>query len=222
MARKPLLTAVLVAACQAIAPSLPPASPADGSQKPAGSAGASAAPVSTSPPSLAPIGPHRIGIRTADGRREFFDRTTGERFVPRGANYLRAGRNAGGAIVDRVFADYDGGRVEADLLAMRNLGYTAVRVALENCREDCIGDPGGGLRSAYLANLADFLRRARDAGLPVLIQTNDLPEEGGYVPRVEASCCSPFDGYLNSQYFSPIGLEVYREYLTTALEGLRA
>src|SRR5258706_494339 len=109
-------------------------------------------------------------------------RMSKKRRIPDGANSLRAGKSADGAIVDRVFADYDDGQVEADLQAMRKLGYTAVRVALENCREDCIGNPAGGLRSEYLANLADFLRRARDAGLPVLIQTNDLPEEGGYVP----------------------------------------
>jgi len=220
--QNPVVVALLVAACHATTPSLPPASPADGSARPATSIGLTQPPAATPSPTLPPIGEHRIGIRTVDGRGEFFDRATGARFVPRGGNYLRAGRSADGAIVDRIFADYNGGQVESDLREMKRLGYTAVRVALENCREDCIGDPAGGLRSEYLANLADFLRRAKGAGLPVLIQTNDLPEEGGYVPRVEATCCTPFDGYLNSQYFSPIGLGVYSEYLTTALQGLRA
>jgi hypothetical protein len=218
--RIPLLFTLVVVACQATTPSLPQVAPSATSEPVESGAGSPA--VDAGSPSSEPIGEHRIGIRTVDGRAEFFDRETGATFVPRGANYLQAGRNAEGAIVDRVFADYDGGQAEANLRAMKRLGYTAVRVALENCREDCIGDPAGWLRHQYLANLADFLRRAKGAGLPVLIQSNDLPEEGGYVPRVEATCCSPFDGYLNSQYFSPIGLGVYREYLKSALEGLRA
>ena len=215
-----LLITLVVVACQATTPSLPAVAPSATSAPVESGAGSPS--VSSPSPSSEPIGEHRIGIRTVDGRAEFFDRATGATFVPRGANYLEAGRSADGAVVDRVFADYNGGQAEANLQAMKRLGYTAVRVALENCREECIGDPAGGLRPEYLANLADFLRRAKSAGLPVLLQSNDLPEEGGYVPRVEATCCSPFDGYLNSQYLSPIGLGAYREYWRSALEGLRA
>jgi hypothetical protein len=215
------VAAALVAACLSPPPSQSPAA--------APPSGTAATPVAAQPPGsaepstaeLPPIGEHPIAIRTVDGRAEFFDRTTGLAFVPRGANYVRFERNAEGAVVDRLFADYDAKAVKADLRAMRRLGYTAVRIGLELCREDCIGDPRGGLRSDYLANLADFLRQARDEGLPVLINSNDLPEEGGWVPRVEATCCSPFDGYMNSQYLSPTGLETYREYWTAALQGLR-
>ena len=32
---------------------------------------------------------HRIGVRVVDGVGEFYDRETGERFVPRGSNYVR-------------------------------------------------------------------------------------------------------------------------------------
>ena len=217
-ARNPLLVTVLVAACQATAPSLQPASQSG----PLASAAPSASIVAaTERSSAAPPAEHRIGIRTVDGREEFFDRQTGERFVPRGANYLRLERDANGVVVDRLFADYDGAAAAADLRAMRDLGYTAVRIGLDICQDDCIGDPGGGLRTDYLANIADLLRRASSVGLPVLIQANDLPEQGGFVPRVEATCCEPFDGYLNSQYLSPIGLGVFREYWTAVMEGLR-
>ncbi|HEX5014228.1 MAG TPA: discoidin domain-containing protein [Candidatus Limnocylindrales bacterium] len=226
MARRPaaLLIAFLMAGCQLPPPTVVPSAPATSPAGPHPPSAASSPGSPTPPPgaSLAPIGEHRIGIRSAEGPAEFYDRETGERFVPRGANYARNQRDPDGAVVDRVFADYDPVSVEADLAEMKALGYTAVRVALENCRADCIGDPAGGLSSEYLANLADFLRRAKDADLPVFLQSNDLPEEGGFVPKIEATCCSPFDGYLNSQYFHPTGLETYRDYWTPALLGLRA
>src|SRR6185503_17729894 len=79
-----------------------------------------------------------------------------------------------------------------------------------------------GLRADYLANVADLLGRAQVVGLPVLLQANDLPNQGGYIRRVEATCCSTFDGYMNSQYLSPVGLGVFREYWTDVMEGLRA
>jgi hypothetical protein len=155
-----------------------------------------------------------------DGRAEFYDRQTLQPYVPRGANYLHLGRDGNGLIVDSLFAQYDPAVVEADLGEMRDRGYTAVRIALDICQDDCIGSPAGGLRADYLANIADFLRRAAAAGLPVLIQANDLPKVGGWVPRVEATG-GIFDGYMNSQYLSPIGLGVFREYWTAVMEGLR-
>lgn len=215
--RKSLVISVFVAACQASTPTLLPTSATSGSPPPSGSI-PSAAAVTSSP---ATIPPHRIGVRTVGGSPEFFDRVTGERFVPRGANYHHLEADATGAVVDRGFADYDGPAAEADLQAMRDLGYAAVRTAFDICRSDCIGNPTGGLRSDYLANVADFLRRAAAVGLPVILVSNDLPENGGFVPRVEATCCAPFDGYLNSHYLSPIGLGVYREYWTALLQGLR-
>ena len=211
------LIALLAVACEVPNPSASPV--------PARTPGATAAGTATTASPTAPVAgeyEHRIGIRTVDGRAEFFDRTTGERFVPRGANYLHLDRDAQGRIVDRLFSDYDPAVVQADLEDMRALGYTAVRIALDICQDDCIGDPAGGLRADYLANVADLLGRAQAVGLPVLVQANDLPNQGGYIPRVEATCCSPFDGYMNSQYLSPVGLGVFREYWTDVMDGLRA
>ena len=213
-----LLAAVFVAACQATAPSVPPNSSPPG-VTPTGSAMPSTVASATAAPTPPPE--HRIGIRVVDGRGEFFDRETGERFFPRGANYVHFERNVQAQIVDRLFAEYDGDAVTADFTDMRDLGYTAVRIALDICQGDCIGNQDGSLNAEYLANVADLLRRAGAADLPVVIQSNDLPAVGGWVPRVEATCCSPFDGYLNSQYLSPIGMGVYREYWTAILDGLR-
>ncbi|MGH8926635.1 MAG: hypothetical protein ACRDWA_18730, partial [Acidimicrobiia bacterium] len=37
----------------------------------------------------APATEHRIGVRIVNGAGEFFDRLSGERFVPRGVNLIR-------------------------------------------------------------------------------------------------------------------------------------
>jgi hypothetical protein len=169
----------------------------------------------------AALAPHRIAIRLVNGNAEFYDRVTKKRFVPRGANYHRFSV-AGGLVEDRTFAAWDRKRVIADLSQMRKLGYNTVRTALDICQHRCIGSPSGGLRARYLDNLAEFLRLAKARSLRVLIQSNDLPLDGGYVPQIEATCCSSFDGYMNAQYLSPVGYRVYRDYWTTVVRGLIA
>jgi hypothetical protein len=164
---------------------------------------------------------HRIAIRIVNGVAEFYDRVTKQRFVPRGANYHRFSV-VGGLVEDRTFAAWDRRRVVADLTAMRRLGYNTVRTALEICQHRCIGSPAGGLRASYLDNLAQFLRLAKASRLEVLLQSNDLPLDGGYVPQVERTCCSSFDGYINAQYLSPVGYRLYRDYWTTVVRGLIA
>src|SRR5712692_651029 len=38
-----------------------------------------------------PASEHRIGVRVVNGIGEFYDRVTGQKFVPRGNNYIRLG-----------------------------------------------------------------------------------------------------------------------------------
>jgi hypothetical protein len=209
----PLLAAAAIVAtgCDLNAPSARPSAPAS---EAATSTGAS-------PPPQAPD--HPIGIRGSGPAAEFFDRRTRKKFAVRGANYHHLEVGTDGLVSDRTFtpAAYDGTAAAVDLAAMRDLGYTVVRTAVDICQDDCIGDPAGGLSQRYLANVADFLGRAKQVGLPVLLESNDLPKRGGFVPRVEATCCSQFDGYMNSQYFAPEGLATYRDYWTRIVTGLR-
>jgi hypothetical protein len=162
---------------------------------------------------------HQIAVRTVNGAAELYDRSTKQRFTPRGANYHRFSV-VGGIVEDRNFAGWSRKQVVADLNAMRKLGYNSVRIALEICQRRCIGNPAGGLRAGYLDGIAEFLRLAKARNLRVLVQSNDLPLDGGFVPQVEATCCSTFDGYMNAQYLSPIGYRVYRDYWTTVVRGL--
>lgn len=206
-----MVAALLAAGCDLSAP--PSMAPPQAS----GPIAASVSPTTGAPPE------HPIGIRGTGPAAEFFDRRTGKAFAVRGANYLHLEVGPAGTVVDRTFAQsyYDGTAVEADLQEMRDLGYTVVRSALDICQADCIGGPGGGLSTPYLANIADLLRRAQRIGLQVVFQSNDLPE-GAFMSRLQNGCCSEFDGYMNSQYFSPAGVATYRDYWTQVVTGLRS
>jgi len=107
------------------------------------------APAATPSESPAP-GEHRIGVRLVDGVGEFYDRKTGDRFVPRGANYIRlATQLEGGRSIFYVSAfntdAYDPRRAEATLADLHSLGYNVVRVFLNHCCTTGLSDPSGAL-----------------------------------------------------------------------------
>ncbi len=171
----------------------------------------------------APVVPdsRRIGIRLVGDAPEFFDRVTGVRFIPIGSNFLFLGSEKG-YYVDRLFSPdhFDAGQIRTEMQAMRAFGYNVIRTLLDVCGEDCIGARGGGLRGEYLDNVVEFLRLAKEQDLQVILTTNDLPLFGGYVPRVEATCCDPFDGYMNSHYLSPVGVDQWTRYWQDIIHAL--
>jgi hypothetical protein len=166
---------------------------------------------------------HVIGVRTVATGPEFFDTGSGQRFVPRGPNFHRMAVEDG-AVVDTLFAPgtYDPTWVDEQLTAVAGLGYNSIRTSVDLCGHHCIGSASGGLDPRFLDNIADLLGRARSHGLRVFLNSNDLPLDGGYVPRVEATTGAGFDGYMNSQYFSPVAYAVYRDYWVEIVKGLVA
>ena len=143
----------------------------------------------SNPAGLTVLASHRVGVRPAGSFAEFYDRTTGATFTPRGNNYIRLAtltdRNGNPQLAHSTFAVglYDQTGAENALAAMQANGYNVVRIFLEGCCQNTIGDPAGGLSSAYIANVVDFLQRARAHGIFVLITTSWLPAFGGYGPN---------------------------------------
>jgi hypothetical protein len=156
---------------------------------------------------------HDIATRIVNGQAEFYNRQTGERFIPIGPNFHLLGPE-NDYFVDRLFspAHYDSNFIGEQFDIMKSLGYNVVRTSLDVCADDCIGARDGGLRQDYLDNIANFIRQAKEHGLYVIITSNDLPKYAGYIPKVEATCCDPFDGYMNSHYLSPVGVEQWSNY----------
>jgi uncharacterized protein (TIGR03437 family) len=96
-------------------------------------------------------------------------------------------------------------------------GYNTVRVFLNNCCSGGIGNPVGGLSQAYLANLVDFLNRAKAHGLFVVIVNADIPESGGYDALVGAPAGF---AYPNILYMTPGGIAASAKFWTDFVIGL--
>lgn len=134
--------------------------------------------------------PHAIAVRTgSSGLAEFYDRTTGATFTPRGNNYIRLAQqtNTDGTptYTHSTFnvGLYDPNRAETALATMQSNGYNTVRVFLNGCCPYSLFDPSGGLSQAYMANIADFLGRAANHGMYlIIVGTGWLPAQGGYDP----------------------------------------
>jgi hypothetical protein len=148
---------------------------------------------------------------------------TGQKFVPRGNNYIRlADQGACGEprlIYHSTFNPgfYEPTRAEQALTEMRQEGYNVVRVFLNPL---CIGEPAGGLSSEYVANVVDFLQKARASDLVVLLTTDDVPKVGGYVQLLDVDCCSLFAGY-NVHYLTSGGLEANRKFWRDFIQALK-
>jgi hypothetical protein len=156
---------------------------------------------------------------------EFYDKETGERFVPRGANYHRwvskPSPGQGNIWVDALFNTSFGelDQAEAELQQMALLGFNTVRVWKNACWGGvggCIGDPAGGLSAVYLDNIAEFLRLAKSHGLYVLLTDDWVPDDGGYGQELARAA---FGGY-NGVYLTEHGINAERRYWENLIQGL--
>jgi hypothetical protein len=171
---------------------------------------------------------HRIGIREVSGFDELYDRVTGAKFVPRGSNYIRLApqRNPSGGlqVYHSTFnvQQYESARAEAELSRMAADGYNAVRVFLsEICVDACLGNPATGfLRAAYVANVTDFLRRAKRHEIFVLVTNEWLPPNTTYTNGFSSARTDWFDG-INLQILSPQGVAAQQQLWTDFIRELR-
>jgi hypothetical protein len=158
---------------------------------------------------------HRIGVREVSGIGEFFDRKTGNAFIPRGNNYIRLAsqQNTSGQTIfyHSTFnvGLYDATRSEAAFSQMQANGYNVVRVFINGCCVGGVGDPAGGISSAYVANFVDFLTRARAHNIFVVTTDDSVPDFGGYADLMNAYCCSTFAGY-NVHYLTDGGVDAIK------------
>jgi hypothetical protein len=170
---------------------------------------------------------HTIGVRDVNGIGELFNRATGAKFGPRGSNYIRLApqKNPSGALQEyhSTFnvGSYDSAQAEAALTRMSADGYNVVRVFLsEICVDACMGDPAtGSLRTAYIANVIDFLRRAKSHGIFVLLTTEWLPPNTTYSDDL-ASVRSDWFNNINVLMLSPQGIAAERHLWTDFVKEL--
>lgn len=168
---------------------------------------------STAPPTTEPTAwEPREHLVTVDGNR-FLDQRTGETFVPRGVNLLH---KFTGGHVDGLFGVYEPERIDDELDAIAGWGFNTVRIFMDMCR-GCVAD-GVGVKAQFIDNLADFITRAAERDLVLLITSNDLPDSPTFNDGLP--CCEPFGGYRNSLYLTTEGVETAQRYFGEIVGGL--
>jgi len=183
-------------------------------------------PTAISQPTTEPAQPqaeHLISIRQQDGVGEFYNKQTGEKYVPRGTNYVYVPVNDGYTTWLLKVGQYDPQRTRADFSQLAGLGYNTVRVFLDQCNQGsgCIGDEDNvGLNPAYLDNIADMMVAARESRIFILFTSNDLPDQGGYSEEANSGSGENFAGYRNSYYLTPQAITATRRYWRDLLTGL--
>lgn len=161
--------------------------------------------------------PHRIGIRVVDGVGEFYDQLTGEKFIPRGYNYVRLSpiNGTSGQLWEETLAPgiYDPELAEDVLRDMHGDGYNVVRVYIDCCRPGKnIGSNSEGISSAYINNVIDFLTKAKANDIFVLLVLHLTPADGfGYYNAQWNPYTYLADG-ANLRYLTPGGFKAKNLY----------
>ncbi|GAC1653443.1 MAG: hypothetical protein NVS4B3_16540 [Gemmatimonadaceae bacterium] len=167
----------------------------------------------------------QVGVRTVAGRGEFFDRLSRQPFVPRGSSYVRLAQlvnfDRSTTFYHSLFnvGVYDAGRAARALAQMEALKYNVVRVFIQGQTIGSLSERPSGLSSAYIANLADFIRRAQSHGVTVMITGGWLPETKPYWDLLVAQYGPTFQG-SNLLILSPGGLEAARQFWPDLMRAL--
>jgi hypothetical protein len=169
-----------------------------------------------------------IAVRQNNGRGEFYTTADGALFVPRGNDYMRINasmvRLQDGAIgYGRSTLNstlYDPARAEQAMTTMQSQGYNVIRTFLDILDAGDIGnESGSGVSTMYIANLADFLTRAKAHHIYVLPIFEELPLAGGYRDFIIGDLQTNYGSY-NIQILTQSGVKACQQFWTDLIRGL--
>ncbi len=172
----------------------------------------------------------RIQVRTISGAAEFYNTGTGEKFIPRGVNYVHFFKDERGVYRDAVMstADYDPAEVRAAFKHLGEFGYNSVRIFFDPCSwgPDCLTNwEGEGLNPGYLDNMADLMNIAAEEGIYIIFTANAIPDGGQYWAYFDSIFFSTdhtgFEDARNADYLHAAGVETKRKIWTDLLNGLQ-
>ncbi len=167
----------------------------------------------------------RIAIRQVNDQAEFYHKQTGATFYPRGFNYIQLVQSPLGPFGESELFQpdsHDPIAIDDDFQRMAALGYNAVRVFVDLCRDErCIADKNG-LVPSYIENIAGLLRQAKTYGIYVMLTANWLPDAGDYSGPAHEICHSSgdFEGG-NCLIMSRKGVELYQKFFTDFINALK-
>ncbi len=170
---------------------------------------------------------HRIRVRVVNGIGEFYDTSTGLKFVPRGMNYIVMGsqqNRAGEQLVSHAtFAPgfYNRETAGQALVDMHSAGYNTVRVFVETTTTTSISGTSVGLSDPYIDNVADFIGLAAASDMYVIFVTDWISDSDPYNQIIARECCETFDS-SNAVHLSASGVEAsgrfYRDFVSELIE----
>lgn len=188
--------------------------------------------IPTSTPSPIPVEEvDRIGIRTVDGNAEFFNTVTGQKFIPRGTNYVDFAEITPGQLwEDYIFGagTYQPDKVRQAFRRLSSGGYNTVRLFFDHCFSgpSCIGSrSGNGLNPIFLDNMVEVMNIAADEGLYLVLTANGVPADGNYWSRYneqyEKEGHFGFGEFFeNGYYLHSAGVDMQAEYWRDLMSGL--
>lgn len=141
-------------------------------------------------------------MRTVGGSGELYLTGAGTTFVSRGAVYERL--DVGGQPVTFDVGVYDAAAADAALADMDLYGYNTVRVFVGGASLADASTPDD-LSSAYVANVVDFLGKARARGIQVIVVAEGVPSGTSYADEVAGGATAEFAGE-NVQYLTAAGV----------------
>jgi hypothetical protein len=171
-----------------------------------------------------------IAVRQQNGHGEFYTTRDGALFVPRGHDYLHFNPtmtrlmdgNVGYGRSTLNSTLYDPVRTEQAMVGMESQGYNVVRIFLDILQKGDIGNESGtGLSQKYIANLVDFMMRAKAHNIYVLPIFSELPWAGGYRDFITGDLQTNFGTY-NIQILTTPGVKACQQFWTDLIDGLVA
>ena len=185
------------------------------------------APPPTPPPPGPPPPPptHVLGVRPGMDGDEFYNRSTGQAFVPRGSTFVRRQLNQsvfGPSTF--IVGSYNHAAAENALVAMQAEGYNVVRIFLDvRCTIGCLTNTVSfdHLSRPYLTNVADFMQRAKAHGIFTLVSVETLPYGSQYETMARTKCCATF-GAENLNYLTTEGVTAHKQFWQALYAALRS
>jgi hypothetical protein len=176
---------------------------------------------------LSLVDPPRIGVRGS----QFVIRGTNQVLAPRGVNWNRHQmRNLANGQPEWWYSTFDAGQYNAEeaqrvLTEISKSKYMYVRVFISGQDPDKgFGLSGPGLSATYIANIGDFLYRARNLGMYVVL-TGQF-EEGQWLPKnylsiANTSHVANTEG-INQLMLNPGYVRALAQFYADLVRGLKA
>lgn len=194
-----------------------------------------ATPTTTTPPSTTttttspPVEVDRIQVRTVDGVGEFYNVATGEKFIPRGTNYIDFRPVPSVGIADSVFAVglYDSARVRDAFATLAGLGYNTVRIFYDICSDgpQCLVGSDGGWKPEFVDNIVDTMRIAAEEGIYIMFTGNSIPVTSRWQQTYDRIFGGEMNGLiqnLNGYWLHEAGIAARLEMFRDLLDALIA